>query len=287
MVCATFFCFAAEAAYSTVRHHAIVQVVWTRYSVHLLTLLLLLGPRRFYRRIGTRRLGLHVTRGLLMIAMPFFGFAALANMAGAEFKAVFWLLPLSIVAISGIKGGRRIRIWHWLVITAAYLGLLVIFRPDPMLFNIEMLFALGSSLSFGIYIVLTYRLQTTERLSTNLIYTALAVVGPLTPLLPRYWQMPSLVDGIKMFIVGVLGLTCLWFIEKALEYSLPASLAPVLYLIPLWGLTVRLLWKGIVPGLPMIFGAAVVLACLLSHYLLMSGATERFRHGPDQQTPPP
>ena len=287
MVGATFFCFAAEAAYSTVRHHSIVQVVWTRYSVHLLSMVLLLGPRRFYRRIATDRLGLQIARGVLMIAMPFFGFAALAGMGGAEFKAAFWLLPLFIVALSRIDGSRRVQAWHWFVIAAAYVGLQVIFRPDPLSFNIDVGFALGSSLSFGLYIVLTHRLQTTESLATNLIYTALAVVCPLTLLLPWFWQMPSLVDSVKMFMVGILGLASLWFIEKALEYSLPARLAPVLFLIPLWGMTARYIWKGIMPELPVISGAMVVAASLLSHYLLMARASERILHDSDRHPPSP
>lgn len=268
MICTTFLWFASEAVFAKLRHYSIVQVVWTRYSIHLMCMLVLLGPRKVIRHARTKKLKLQIGRGALMIAMPILGVVAITNMGVAEFMAVFWLLPLLVLAIAQFFTIQQVHLRYWLVAIIAYLGVLAIFRPASELLDGEIFFALGSASSFSLYIVFTHQLQKTQSLNTNLLYTALVVVCFMTPALPYFWQVPSVVDGIKMCMLGVFGLAALWCIEKALEISWPADLAPVLFLFPLLGVTVRLLLSGSMPNPPIAIGSLMVIASLLAHHFM-------------------
>lgn len=268
LICATLFWFALEVTFATLRQYSIVQIVWTRYCVHLFCMLILLGPQRALRHARTEKARLQIGRGTLMIIMPILGVAAITRVRVAEFMTVFWLLPLLVMVIAQFFTGRRIHLRYWAVSIMAYLGVLVIFRPGPELFNREVLFALGSGSSFSLYIVLTHRLQETQSLITNLLYTALVVICPLTLVVPYFWQTPSLIDGTKMFMMGVLGLATLWCLEKALELSQPVDLAPVLFLFPLWRVFVRVLSSGSMPSPSTIIGSLMVIASLVAHHLL-------------------
>lgn len=52
--------------------YSLYQVVWMRYGVHLLFLLLYLAARGKLTLVRTAQPGLQIGRGLLMLAMPFF-----------------------------------------------------------------------------------------------------------------------------------------------------------------------------------------------------------------------
>ncbi len=275
MLCVTLLWFAMEIVFTSLSRYSIVQIVWTRYCIHLFCLLVLLGPQRLLRHAGTQQVLLHIGRGAMMIIMPVLGVVAMSRMKMPEFMAVFWLLPLLVVAMARAQCRQPIRLRYWGVCTMAYLGVLAIFHPGPALFDMNVLLAFGAGSSFSIYIVLTHRLQKTENIQTNLIYTALVVVCPLTLVLHPYWQTPSPMDATKMILMGMLGLATLWCLEKALERSGPADLAPVLFLFPLWGFLARLVLSGSGAGLSAIIGALVVAASLLAHSLFQYKAQGR------------
>jgi EamA domain-containing membrane protein RarD len=281
MLCVTLLWFAMEVVFASLSRYSIVQIVWTRYCIHLFCMLLVLGPQRFLRSAGTQRAVLHIGRGALMIIMPVLGVVAMSRMRVAEFMAVFWLLPLLVVAMARLQCRHRIHLRYWAVCIMAYAGVLAIFRPGAAIFNTDVLLAFGSGSSFGIYIVLTHRLQKSESIQTNLLYTALVVICPLTLVLHHYWQTPSPMDAVRMIIMGILGLATLWCLEKAMERCGPEDLAPVLFLFPLWGFLARRIYSGSGAGLTAIIGALVVAASLLVHSLFQYKAQGRSAFGRD------
>lgn len=192
----------------------LLQIVWWRYAAHLCVVALLWGRLKpgVWR---TSRPVTHQLRSLLMLVMP--GAFTLAVMQGVspEFVwSVFWIAPALIIGLAWVFLRER----PPLAVAAACLGgalaAAAIFghlRPPSMT---ALLLALGVTGSFSLYAVMTRSLRS-EPVSTNLLYTALAVFALLTPAMPFVWVRPDLHDAVVMTLIGVVGFGALYALDRA------------------------------------------------------------------------
>ena len=212
------------------RHYSTYQVVWTRYAVHLLFMLLVWGMREPASLIATRRPAFQLSRSLLMLGMPAsWAIAASHGVAARTILAIFWLAPLMVLALAAAGLGERPRWITWLMAGCGFVGTLLVLRPKVLPDPLGFALSVGMGLTFSLYIVMTRSLRT-ERTRANLFYTALGVFVILTPLMPLVWIAPSLRDLVIFTVMGLLGLLMLWLLDR-MAATAPVSLtAPFLYL---------------------------------------------------------
>lgn len=191
--------------------YSLYQVVWVRYVTHIICMLVVLLPRHGLSIFHTKRPGLQIGRGLLMIVMPVSFILSIGDAKAYDVLSVFWVLPLVILAFAAILQGDRPAWPVWLAGAVSVVGALFVLRPTSAVLNAT-LYGLGMAVSFGLYIVLTRTLRT-ERTSTNLLYSALVVAIPMTFVMPSVWQPLTLRDGLLMVGVGVAGIGVLWIID--------------------------------------------------------------------------
>jgi drug/metabolite transporter (DMT)-like permease len=167
---------------------------------------------------------------LFMLGMP--ASWVLASQLGVHLSttmAVFWLSPLLIIGLVAAVLGERAPLRLWIAAAIACAGALALSRPGALPPPWLLVFPAGMALTFSLYVVLTRSLRT-ETTRANLFYSALGVAVSLTPVMARVWVSPAPRDFAIMVAVGVLGLVCLWTLDR-LAHEAPVSLsAPFAFL---------------------------------------------------------
>lgn len=73
-----------------------VEVVWARYTVHVLLLLVLLAPRLGWALVRTAQPGGQILRASLLLGSTLCNFFALSYLPLAEVKAISFISPLLV-----------------------------------------------------------------------------------------------------------------------------------------------------------------------------------------------
>lgn len=220
------------------QHYTSFQIVWMRYSVHLLFMLLVFGPRVKLRLVRTRRLGLQIVRGMLMMAMHLSFIFAVRSMSVNATMAGFWVAPLLLLGLSAWRGERADWI-QWAMTAAIFAGVLFTLRPLGEALQPASLLSIGMGLCFVVYMQMT-RAMHGEDILASLFYTAFSVWIVLSFLMPFYWVNPTGTDLLLFAGIGLLGFVCIYGFDKAAELaptwvSAPfAFVQPVLILLSEW-----------------------------------------------------
>jgi len=211
------------------QHYALMQVVWCRYAVHLLCLLLVFGWRHPSRLWRTRRPVFQLSRSVLMLVMPAsFALSLAAGDRAGTVWALFWAAPLMILFLARRWLGERVPRWVG-VVAAIGLGVAALMSEPGLPGSLGgALLPLLMALSFSVYVVMTRSLRD-EPVQVNLFYTALGVFALLTPLMPVVWRMPNAHDALLLAGIGALGLVALWALDRACESAPVAAVAPTLH----------------------------------------------------------
>ncbi|GGC78284.1 hypothetical protein [Chelatococcus reniformis] len=194
---------------------SLLQIVWCRYAVHLMIVLLIWGQRTPVTFWRTSRPVSHVCRSLMMIVMPGSFAIALAHGIAVEFVwSMFWMAPALIIAIAAVCLKERP---PWAVVAASFVGALCVAAMfghvrSPSLSAIGL--ALAAAGSFSLYVVLTRSLRE-QPLSTNMFYTAIAVFVAATPAMPSVWIWPDAHDLVLLTILGGAGFAVLLALDHA------------------------------------------------------------------------
>lgn len=227
-------CFAsldATAKYLT-GFFAIPMLVWARYSLHLLLMLIFLLPTRRRRLYATRRPGLQLLRAALLLCVTGLVMAALRLLPLAEGTAISFIAPSVIALLAGPWLGEKVGFRQWLALVMGFVGVMLIARPSGNLTLSGVLFALGGALCYSIYQLLTRQLSSTEDSVTMLFYTALVGTAATSLALPWLWQgpLPAGWQIPQVLLLGVLGGFGHFLLIRAVRLVPVSSLSPFLYL---------------------------------------------------------
>ena len=206
------------------------QVVWTRYAVHLLALLVAFGGRDVSLLWRTPRPTFQFARSMLMVAMPA---AAVFGLVGGldvdTLMAGFWIAPLLILGLAAAWLHERVSATTALACGAAFVGTLLALLHGGAPSARQLAWPFAMALSFGAYVAMTRALRA-EATRVNLFWTALGVFLVLSPLMPRVWVAPDLHDLAVMAAIGLAGLGALLALDR-FAHAAPVSVAtPMAYL---------------------------------------------------------
>lgn len=205
------------------------QVVWARYTFHLLAMspvvLLRYGPRA----LRPRRLGEQVLRGGLLLTATTLFFAAIAVLPLADTLALFFVSPLIVTLLATFALGESVAPRRLVAVAIGFLGVLAIVRPGGGVFGPAALLALGAGAVHGAYLLATRRLAGTAPPLVTLFYTALLGAVVTSLLVPVWWVPPTPGDLALMGSMGVLAATGHFLLIRAFEFAPAAWLAPLGY----------------------------------------------------------
>jgi drug/metabolite transporter (DMT)-like permease len=240
----------------------------------------------------TKQHRLQYVRGLFLFLSYTTYFMALAALPLAEIAAIKFSTPLIITLLSVALLREKVELKRWMALILGFIGVLIIIRPGSASFNIGSIFVLLNVLFYAFSVMITRRLQTTDSSATmsyysSLVYVVIATiltpivisVGPLPNTNPSIaflfhaWSLPTLLDVIVMFGLGLIWAVGIYFTTRAYSLALASVVAPFEYMtLPIntiWGF---LIWHDF-PALATWIGAFITLASSL--YTLYQGKRER------------
>ena len=240
--------------------YPVPMLVWARYTVHCLLMVIFLAPSMRLRLISTTRPRRQVIRALCLLATTFFGMAAFIRMPLAETTAIIFLSPLIVTVLAGPMLGEQIGALRWGAAIGGFVGVLLIARPGSGLSTEGIVFAFGAAVMYAAYQIQTRQLSSTENPVTMLFYTAMIGTIAMSLALPWIWDgpLPGLVDGSLIVCLGALGGVGHYLLIRAFREAPASVLSPILYAQLVIATVVGAVLFGHLPDLPALTGILVI-----------------------------
>ena len=239
--------------------YPIEQVIWARYFFHVL-LIVLMFPRRIGSLFKTKRLGLQITRSVVVFAATAFGFTSLSIMPMAEVSAIGYVAPLMVTIMSFLILKEKVGPRRLLAVGIGFVGVIAILRPDQANFSLWSLLPLAMATCYATFMVMTRLIRGAAPPINSLFYTAIVGAVVATIPLPFIWQNPEPLHWLMFAGMGVIGGTGHFLMIKAFEQTEASMIAPFVYTELLWSIAAGAIFFSEIPGIGMLVGAAVIMA---------------------------
>ncbi len=242
------------------RSYPLPPLIWARYAVHLVFMLLLLAPRMGWDLVRTAHPWLQILRGMLLVVSTAFFYLSLTFLPLAEAAAISFVGPVLVTALSGPLLGERITVRQWLAVSLGFIGVLIIIRPGGGLLTPTAVFPLCTALAFSLYQIVTRKIVGRENPLTTLFYTALVGAAVTSFSLPFAWQTPTLLQVPLIVAIGLLGGFGHFLLIRAVTQASPSALAPFVYVQLIWSTGLAFIAFGEFPNSGSLLGMLVIVS---------------------------
>jgi drug/metabolite transporter (DMT)-like permease len=242
------------------REYPVGMIVWARYAVPLVVLLLVFFPRRGRGMLRTALPVIQMVRGVLLTAGTLFIVLAYRVMPIAEAQAISFIHPVLLTLLAVAFLDEKVSRSGWVAVLLGFSGVLIIVRPGGGLFTPAALLPLGLALCFSFYQLFTRVIATRESSITSLFYVLLVGSTVMSVVLPFVWVVPTPTGALSFALIGITSGLGHFSTIKALEYAPASLLAPFAYVQLLWVSILGMLVFGDFPDGITLIGMAVVVA---------------------------
>jgi drug/metabolite transporter (DMT)-like permease len=241
--------------------YPVAQIVWARFTGHLLVMLLVFLPQYGRRLLATRRPAVQIGRSLLMLVSNMMFVVAITRVPLATAAAIGFTSPLIVTALSVPILHESVGIRRWSAVVIGFAGALLVIRPGAGLHDLAVLLLLLSSAAYALYQIATRWVSFYDDAAIGIIFTALLGSLVMTTTLPFVFVMPrSALDFALFASLGLLGGAGHYLVIRAFQSGPAAVIAPLGY-IELIGTTILgYAIFGNFPDLWIWIGAAIIIA---------------------------
>ena len=242
--------------------YALHQVVLIRSVIGLILVMAVIAPLTDGWAIArTKRLKMHVVRGLCVVFANMTFFLGLAAMPLADAVAIFFVSPLLITIFSVVFLGESVGPRRWAAIAVGFVGVLIMMRPGTDAFQLASLLPLFAAFCYAGIHIITRRIGATESAATMAFYIQIMFIvvcvamglavgdgrfGDQSDLslafLLRAWSWPVVADYPVFLVIGIGIATAGYLISQAYRVAEASFVAPFEYLaLPMsvvWGMLV-------------------------------------------------
>mgnify|MGYP002037097272 CR=1 FL=1 len=205
------------------------QITWARY---FFTVFFTLPFMFFFFRknlIWTSQPKLQIFRGLTLFFANVLFFYSISVISMAKALTLAFVAPLITTALSPIFLGEKVGFRRWSAVIIGFVGSLIVIRPGFIDFSLASVAALGTGFFYGIYLIITRKLHTSDSPLLTLLLTGVvgAIVGSF--LVPVVWITPTLNQWSLLALMGIFACLGHFFLILSLKYADASKLAPFGY----------------------------------------------------------
>ena len=205
------------------------QITWARY---FFTVFFTLPFMFFFFRKNltwSSQPKLQIFRGLTLFFANVLFFYSISIISMAKALTLAFVAPLITTALSPIFLGEKVGFRRWSAVIVGFIGSLIVIQPGFIEFNLASLAALGTGFFYGIYLVITRKLHSSDSPLLTLLLTGVvgAVVG--TFLVPVVWITPTFNQWSLLALMGIFACLGHLFLILSLKYADASKLAPFGY----------------------------------------------------------
>jgi drug/metabolite transporter (DMT)-like permease len=252
---------------SLTQRYPVPLLVWARYGVQALAMVLWLAPGMGRGLLRTGRLRLQLVRAAILPFSSLCFFTALKYLPLAEATAINYSTPVLVVILAVLFLHERMTRSRIALVLAGIAGMFLIVRPGSAVFHGAALLAFGAAAFYGVFQILTRKLAS-EDPRVTLFYPALVGTAMMTAVLPWYGgalRMPW-TDVALVVASGLLGTLGHFLFILAFQRAPASGLTPFTYVQLVWATLVGWLAFGTFPdawtlaGMGVIAGSGLLIA---------------------------
>ena len=239
--------------------YPVPQVLWARFSFHLVFVAVFLGARLSVT-LRSQRLRLQLVRSVLMLITTGAFFFAVRALPLADVVAIMFVGPLFVTALSVPLLGDYVGPRRWVAVAMGFLGALVIVHPGSGIMQGLAILPVLAAFSHALYTITTRQLANHDLPMTTLFYTAALGAVATTAIVPFFWVTPDLIGWLLMALLGFFGAAGHLTLIKALGYASPVVVAPLTYASLIWSIGFGFVLFGDLPDAMTLLGSALIAA---------------------------
>ncbi len=209
----------------------LLMAVWARYLFQALVTTAMVLPKKGLAVLETNNLGLHITRGVLLIVVTVLAFSSLKVLPVGEFTAIVMTTPLLVTLLAARLLGEHVSVLRLALVAGGFAGTAIIVRPNGDAMSWWLLLPLALVIANAAFQLLTSKMTRTESTMTTQFYTSW--VGTALASIPLIWAWVPVTDlhlWLGLLLMGVAGAAGHLLMIMAFGRSPAATLMPYMYL---------------------------------------------------------
>ncbi len=237
------------------------QILWARYTGHLVFMVAMFMPRHGLGLLRATRPGVHIIRSLLMFVSTVCFFTALRWIPVPTASAINFTGPLIVTALAAPMLGEAVGPRRWAAVAVGFAGAMIIIRPGGTETHWAMLLVLVTAFTYALYQIVTRKTSSVDTPETSITY--IAVVGAVlsSMVVPFDWVTPRTALDIGLFcLLGLIGGIGHYFIIRAFQIGEASVLSPFAYGQLIMATVLSWLAFGTFPDVWTFVGAGVIVA---------------------------
>ena len=243
------------------QHYPVAGIVFVRYIVEMLLMVIVLAPRMGKQLVRTSNLKLQVVRGVMLTVSSLAFLTALSRMPLAEAASIAFMTPIIIAVLAGPLLKEQVGIRTWIALAGGFTGVLLIIRPGSGFFTWAAVLPLLSALFMAFYQMLTSKLAGRDAALTTLFYPALIGTALVPLVFPTQLVLPATLPHAGLFLlIGLLGGFGHFLLIQAHHYAPSSMLSPFMYAQLLMAILLGWLVFGQLPDALAFVGIATIAA---------------------------
>ncbi|HEX5320297.1 MAG TPA: DMT family transporter [Stellaceae bacterium] len=242
-------------------HYPVPQIVWARFTGHLVIMIAIFLPHYGRRLIATRRPAIQLARSALMLCSNLVFVAAIGKVPLATASAIGFTSPLLVTALSVPLLHETVGVRRWSAVVIGFAGALLVIRPETGFADPAVLLLLVSSVAYALYQIATRWISAYDTAATGIVFAALMGSLATSLWMPFVFTAPRSWFDFGLFVgIGLLGGLGHYLIIRAFQLGQAAVLAPLGYVELVGTATLGYVIFGNFPDIPTWIGAAVIIA---------------------------
>jgi len=205
------------------------QITWARY---FFTVLFTLPFMFFFFRKNltwSTQPKLQIFRGLTLLCANILFFYSISIISMAKALTLAFVAPLITTALSPIFLGEKVGVRRWSAVIIGFVGSLIVIQPGFIEFNLASISALGTGFFYGIYLVITRKLHSSDSPLLTLLLTGVVGAVLASFFVPVVWINPTFNQWSLLALMGIFACLGHLFLILSLKYADASKLAPLGY----------------------------------------------------------
>ncbi len=205
------------------------QITWARY---FFTVFWTLPFMFFFFRNNLKwseNPKLQILRGLALFSANICFFYSISVISMAKALTLAFVAPLVTTAISPFFLNEKVGLRRWAAVLVGFIGCLVVIRPGFLEFNLATIAAVVTGCFYGIYVVITRKLHSTDNPLLTLLLTGIVGAIIASFLVPVVWINPTFTQWSWLALMGIFACLGHILLILSLRYADASKLAPFGY----------------------------------------------------------
>ena len=212
-------------------HYSMIEIVWARFTGHLLVMIAVFLPGEGWRIFRANRPGIQIVRSFLLLGSTVFSVSGIGYVPLATASAIGFASPIIVTALSVPLLGESVGPRRWSAVLVGFIGVLIVVRPGSGQLTSATLLLLCASSCYALYQIATRRGSRHDSAETGIIYAALVGTVVTSTLVPFWFEAPhGAFDAVLLASLGVFGGAGHYFVIRAFRLGPAALISPFGYL---------------------------------------------------------